>query len=135
MAPSRGLSTLNSMNLQEATARNVVAVLDQDAELSAGIPADQLGQARQASLASVRSIAPGPWDAAFDGASVRSGFGLLVLDGLLTRDVGVEGRFGAEVLGPSDLLRPADHDATDALLPVTASWRVLADVRVAMLDP
>jgi hypothetical protein len=122
------------MNLQEATARNVVAVLDHDAELVTGVPAEQLGQARQASLATVRSIAAGPWDAAYDGASVNGGFGLLVLGGLLIRDVGVEGRYGAEVLGASDLLRPADHDGADALLPVTASWRVIADARVALLD-
>jgi CRP-like cAMP-binding protein len=62
------------------------------------------------------------------------GFGLLVLEGLLVREVGVEGRHAAEVLGPSDLLRPWDHDGEDALLPVTAVWRVLCPARLAVLD-
>jgi CRP/FNR family cyclic AMP-dependent transcriptional regulator len=121
--------------MQEATSRHVVAVLDHDAELGAQIPAEQQLQARQASLASVRSIPAGPWDRRRDGAAAHGGFGLLVLEGLLVRDVGVDGRYGAEVLGPADLLRPEDHDGSDALLPVTASWRVIADARVAVLDP
>jgi len=119
--------------MQEASARHVVAVLDHDAELSTGIPADQLVHARQASLASFRSLAMGPWAASHEGSAARGGFGLLVLEGLLMRDVGVDGRFGAEVLGPGDLIRPWDHDGGDAL-PVTASWRVLADARLAVLD-
>jgi len=110
---------------------NVVSVLDRDADLGEGIPPDQLGRARQASLASVLTIAAGRWPAP---ASPRGGFGLLVLDGLLVREVGVEGRHAAEVLGPADLLRPWDHDGADALLPVTASWRVLSLARLAVLD-
>jgi CRP/FNR family cyclic AMP-dependent transcriptional regulator len=120
--------------MQEATSRHVVAVLDHDAEFAAPIPAEQLLQARQASLASVRSIPAGPWDARRDGAAIRGGFGMLVLEGLLVRDVGVDGRYGAEVLGPADLLRPEDHDGGDALLPVTATWRAIADARLAVLD-
>jgi hypothetical protein len=110
---------------------NVVAVLDRDADLGEGIPADQLDRARQASLASVLSVAPGPWDPALVPGD---GFGLLVLDGLLVREVDVEGRNAAEVLGPADLLRPWDHDRADALLPATVRWRALAPVRLAVLD-
>jgi CRP/FNR family cyclic AMP-dependent transcriptional regulator len=119
--------------MHEAPPRHVVAVLDHDAELASQIPEEQVVQARQASLASVRVVAAGAWDAARDGTAARGGFGMLVLKGLLVRDVGVDGRYGAEVLGAGDLLRPEDHDR-DALLPVTASWRVIADARVAVLD-
>src|SRR3954462_9521081 len=134
MRRSRRSPRVGDVRMQEATSRRVVPVLDRDAELGTGIPPEQLLQARQASVASVRSITAGPWDA-LDGAAARGGFGMLVLDGLLVRDVGVDGRYGAEVLGPADLLRPENHDGSDALLPVTASWRVIADARVAGLDP
>jgi hypothetical protein len=110
---------------------NVVAVLDRDIDLGEGIPNEQLDRARQASLASVLTVAPGPWDAP---AAANDGFGLLVLDGLLMRDVSVEGRHAAEVLGPADLLRPWDHDRTDALLPATSAWRALGPARLAVLD-
>lgn len=112
----------------------VVAVLDRDAELGTGIPAEQLAQARKASVAAARTYAPGPWDAQHEADAARAGFGLLVLDGLLVREVGIDGRHGAEVLGRADLLRPWDQDGVDTLLPVTSSWRVLASARMAVLD-
>src|SRR5919108_4391176 len=49
---------------------------------------------------------------------------------MFVRDV----RFGAELLGPGDLLRPQDHDGEAATLPFEATWRVLAQVRLALLD-
>jgi CRP/FNR family cyclic AMP-dependent transcriptional regulator len=110
---------------------HVVAVLDRDADLGEGIPTEQLARARQASLSTLLSVAPGPWEP--EGFAL-DGFGLLVLEGLFVREVDVEGRRAAEVLGPADLLRPWDHDGADALLPVTARWRVIAPARLAVLD-
>ena len=57
-----------------------------------------------------------------------------MLDGLLVRDVRFGERFGAELLGPGDLLRPQDHDGEAATLPFEATWRALAQVRLALLD-
>jgi CRP/FNR family cyclic AMP-dependent transcriptional regulator len=110
---------------------NVVAVLDRDADLGEGIPNEQLGLARQASLANVLTVAPGAWPVPGDP---KDGFGLLVLEGLFVREVSVERRNAAEVLGPADLLRPWDQDGTDALLPAVAAWRVLSPARLAVLD-
>jgi hypothetical protein len=77
------------------------------------------------------AVAPGPWHVP---GPVTDGYGLLVLDGLIVREVSVEGRNAAEVLGPADLLRPWDHDRTDAVLPAIALWRVLSPSRLAVLD-
>jgi hypothetical protein len=44
-----------------------------------------------------------------------------------------EGRYGAELLGPSDLLRPWEHDGEDTL-PVETSFRVIERLTVALLD-
>jgi CRP/FNR family cyclic AMP-dependent transcriptional regulator len=110
---------------------NVVAVLDRDADLGEAIPNEQLSRARQASLAIVLTVPVGPWQAS---VIARDGFGLLVIDGLLVREVSVEGRYAAEVLGPADLLRPWDHDDSDALLPAIAAWRALSPARLAVLD-
>jgi len=82
-------------------------------------------------LASVLTVGAGGWQVP---ASAKDGFGLLVLEGLFVREVSVEGRHAAEVLGPADLLRPWDHDGTDALLPAVAAWRVLSSARMAVLD-
>jgi CRP/FNR family cyclic AMP-dependent transcriptional regulator len=65
----------------------------------------------------------------FDG-----GIGLLVLSGLLIRHVGVSGRFGAELLGEGDLLRPWQSDQDSPLLPVETDWAVIHPARLAILD-
>ena len=48
---------------------------------------------------------------------MRKALGLLVLDGLIIRRVGVAGRFGAELLGDGDLLRPWEREDAGATLP------------------
>jgi hypothetical protein len=110
-------------------------VLDEDPDLAAAIAPERRDAARGASVAAVTSLPSGPWAFGNGDQLVHSGFGLLVLDGLLIRRVGLAGRFGAELLGPGDLLRPweADGEAVPAHAFQT-SWRVFAPVRFAVLD-
>lgn len=65
---------------------------------------------------------------------MRIGMGLLILDGMLVRRVGVAGRFGAELLGEGDLLRPGQREDVGTTLPRTAGWRALRPTRMAVLD-
>jgi CRP-like cAMP-binding protein len=58
----------------------------------------------------------------------------LVLEGLLIRRVGIEGRFGAELLGEGDLLRPWQSNGETAVLPLQTVWMVLEPTRMAVLD-
>ena len=62
------------------------------------------------------------------------GLGLLVLDGLLIRRVGIEGRFGAELLGEGDLLRPSQGEFDSPMLPLETRWVVPHPARLAVLD-
>jgi hypothetical protein len=69
----------------------------------------------------------------FDSSAVR--LGLLVLDGLLIREVCMAGTSSAELLGAGDLLRPADVDGEPMLpVPAVVRWTALASPRVAALD-
>jgi CRP-like cAMP-binding protein len=61
--------------------------------------------------------------------------GLLVLDGLLSRDVILEKPLATELVGQGDLLRPSDRDGVDAPIPFGVSWTVLEPARFAVLDP
>ena len=61
--------------------------------------------------------------------------GLLVLDGLLSRDVILEKPLATELVGQGDLLRPSDRDGVDAPVPFGVSWTVLEPARLAVLDP
>jgi CRP/FNR family cyclic AMP-dependent transcriptional regulator len=108
-------------------------VLDADSELAQLIPERLLQTARQASVAATMDIPTGQWDAREDSDRAREGFGLLALDGILVRRVGYGGRFGAELLGPGDLLRPWEYDG-DETIGFETTWRVLAGTRLAVLD-
>jgi CRP/FNR family transcriptional regulator, cyclic AMP receptor protein len=108
-------------------------VLDEDTDLAELVPRPQLQTARQASLASVMDVPSGWWDARVDADRAREGYGLLVLDGVLVRRVGFGGRFGAELLGDGDLLRPWEYDG-DETIGFETTWRVLASSRLAVLD-
>ncbi|MBS1862767.1 MAG: hypothetical protein JSS68_13765 [Actinobacteria bacterium] len=60
--------------------------------------------------------------------------GLLVLDGLLMRRVGLDGRYGAELLGAGDLLRPWRGDDLGTTPAVAGEWRLLRPCRIAVLE-
>ena len=108
-------------------------VLDEDAELAALVPEVQRDSARVASAAAVIALTAGTWNARDASERVRDGYGLLVLEGLLVRRVGFDGRYGAELLAEGDLLRPWEYDVEDSM-GLEASWRVLAGTRLALLD-
>lgn len=111
------------------------AVLDEDPELRALVADSRYEAARAASIATVLSIPVGNWDGHADAQHARGGFGLLVFDGLLVRRVGFDGRWGAELLGHGDLLRPWESDGeSSGTLPFETSWRVMTPLRVAALD-
>jgi CRP/FNR family cyclic AMP-dependent transcriptional regulator len=107
-------------------------VLDEDPELGESLDPELLTAASTAAVAGTIDLSsewPSSWP-----TGVRHGLGLLVLDGLLLRRVGLDGRFGAELLGQGDLLRPWQDEDAVASIPSTFGWRVLKRCRVALLD-
>lgn len=111
-----------------------VLVLDVDADLAAAVPEGRRERAVAASLAATEHVEAGLWGAGQAADFPGDGFGLLVLDGFLIRGVGVDGRFGGEMLGIGDLLRPWQNEADQAILPTDLSWRVVLPLRMAVLD-
>jgi CRP/FNR family transcriptional regulator, cyclic AMP receptor protein len=110
-------------------------VLDHDRTLRDLVPERQQGNARAASVARVLRVPAGAWPAHDEADAARGGMGLFVLGGLLLRRVGMQGRYGAELLGPGDLLRPWQHDGEETgILPYETVWRVFAPTLVAVLD-
>jgi len=108
-------------------------VLEEDAELAEAIPRDQRQQASAECLARALAVPAGRWRAP-QAALAGEGVGLLVLRGLLIRRVGVDGRFGAELLGAGDLLRPWQGEDEGPTLAVTTGWQVVEPARLAVLD-
>jgi hypothetical protein len=114
------------------TVGDVCRVLEADSALAEAVPPAQRNKAIRASLARTRFTRPGRWrTASAEGKS--EGFGLLILHGLLIRRVDVGGRFGSELLGEGDLLRPWHGDASPTPS-VRVMWRVVEPTQVAVLD-
>jgi CRP-like cAMP-binding protein len=114
--------------------RGVADVLEEDPELGAGLKGKGMAVAHERCRARIMRIPAGPWQEPEWPQQVRSGLGLLVLDGLLLRRVGLDDRFGAELLAAGDLLRPWQREDALASVPQRSGWRVLEPCRVAILD-
>jgi CRP/FNR family cyclic AMP-dependent transcriptional regulator len=111
-----------------------IQVLAVDVELAGGLASARLEPARRACTAAVLTRSSRRWNASADAALARDGFGLLLIDGLLIRRVGREHRWGVELLGPGDLLRPWQHDGEESTMPFETSWWTLEQLRLAVLD-
>ena len=107
-------------------------VLREDPELADAIPPERRRRAIQDVTAPELRIPPGPL-ARNGSLGFRGGVGVLVLSGLMIRRVGIDGRYGAELIGDGDLLRPSEENVSP-LLPLTTDWTVLLPTRVAALD-
>jgi CRP/FNR family transcriptional regulator, cyclic AMP receptor protein len=111
-------------------------VLVSDPELAADLDERRLQRAQRECLAMEVVVDEGYWTPEdSEGEAARGGIGLLILDGLVVRRVGTGARYGAELLGPGDLLRPWEHDGEDATLPFDTRFRVIERLHLAVLDP
>ena len=108
-------------------------VLREDPELAEAVPAARRRQAiDEATTPEIHLPAGRPARRA--PSSLGGGLGLLVLEGLLIRRVGIEGRFGAELLGEGDILRPSQGEFDSPMLPLETGWLVPESARLAVLD-
>lgn len=119
---------------QWPTAGTTVRVLDEDLELAAAVPQRSFSEARVAAVAPLVEVQRGGWtppSAPRDGAS---DFGLLILSGLLLREIEVAGRSFVELRGAEDLLRPWDDASEITSLQARISWTAREQTRLAWLD-
>jgi hypothetical protein len=109
-------------------------VLDHLEQALAGVRPAEAEMARNRCIAPRIVLGTGTWQPPADAEACRKWMGLLVLDGLLTRTVSVEGLRAQELLGPGDVLRPWDDDSTSRSVEISTSWKVLERASVALLD-
>jgi hypothetical protein len=107
-------------------------ILGEDTELADAISPQRREQAIQQCTA--RQVMLSAGDAVSETSPLAGGLGILVLSGLLVRRLGIDGRFGAELLGEGDLLRPWQWEADSATLPLEIGWSVVSPARLALLD-
>jgi CRP/FNR family transcriptional regulator, cyclic AMP receptor protein len=110
--------------------RTVVQLFEADPALLRHLPPDRGRRVLRQPIVTAYWLDPGRWRLRSAPHS-RGLLGLLVLDGLISREVTVAGKHGLELLAPRDLIQPASESrpATDLV-----RWRVVARARLAVLD-
>lgn len=111
---------------------SAVRLLDVDRDLARRM-GDALTDARQAAVAGAVSIPRGRWNPSRAAPRIREGFGLLVMGGLLMRDLQSAEALGAELLTEGDLVG-ADDGAEEREVGLEPRWEVLEPTRVLVLD-
>jgi CRP-like cAMP-binding protein len=112
-----------------------VQLLEEDPDLGALLAPERRAEAAEALVVRSQRLAVGSWDVSRLRNLGAGHVGLLLLDGVLARDVIVADLVSAELLGPGDLVRPwGDPAGESTLLPVDVEWWVLSAARVAVLD-
>ncbi|HET7120770.1 MAG TPA: Crp/Fnr family transcriptional regulator [Solirubrobacterales bacterium] len=110
-----------------------VSILRIDPDLAAGISGPRLANAVHGCQAPVLEVPRGDWEArALEGDD--AGYGLLVLSGILCRRVVHSECYGAELIGPGDLLRPWDTIGEWASIPSETRWVAIESTRLALLN-
>ena len=96
---------------------NVCWVLREDPELAEAIEPNRRAQAIEALVAREVRIPVGAWGGR--SIPITDGIGLLVLEGVMLHRVGIDDRFGAELVGEGDVLRSLQGETDASTLPLT----------------
>ena len=104
------------------------------AELAEQLDESHRAEARRRAIVPILDLRAGPWSPAQlgDGDGAARPFGLMVVEGLVLRELLLAGSTATELLGPFDIVALAPSD--DALLPTGAEWSVPQAARVVVLD-
>ena len=115
--------------------RDTVALLEADPTWRPGLTEKSWTTARTLAVASVIEAGSLHWEPSGAAHAAQEGWlGLLLLDGLMIRQVTVGKRSGCGIFGPGDLIRPWDADGDYDPLTVAVAWLVLEPTRLAVLD-
>jgi CRP/FNR family transcriptional regulator, cyclic AMP receptor protein len=105
-----------------------------DPDLGCSVPSERAAWARRDVAVRVAVLRRGPWPVQRPTAFDPGDLGLLIVDGLVGREVVADDVTTMELLGAGDIVVPWQEPADFPLLRAVVRWSVLADARVALLD-
>jgi CRP/FNR family cyclic AMP-dependent transcriptional regulator len=110
-----------------------IAVLQSDPDLAEDLTERQAALARERVLAEVCSYPRGKWAVDLDDFDDAGNMGLLIIDGLMTRDVTVAEYTCAELLGPGDIVPPWLRLGRDSSVTAEVNWQIVQPIRAFTL--
>ena len=111
----------------------VQSLLELDSDLAEVIPLEEREQARRATAVHTITLDRSEGDILKRLGGRRELTGFLIVDGLILREVTIDGRALPELLGPGDVLEP--HVEVTTFLPIGFHVTALAPTRLAVLGP
>lgn len=111
-----------------------IALLDADPDLGQLLTEEQRAEARRVLVVRHHAVELGPWDGERLRDAGPENVGLLMLDGLMTRELALADNVSGELLGPGDVVRPWQSGGPERLVPFGVRWTVLERTRLAVLD-
>jgi hypothetical protein len=114
-------------------APGAVHVLDVDPDLAGLLSEQRLSEARRRLVAREHAVAAGPWTDERVRNAGPAQLGLLVLEGVLARELLMSTNVSTELLGQGDLVRPWQAHGPSRLLRCEVRWTVLEPARFAVL--
>jgi CRP/FNR family cyclic AMP-dependent transcriptional regulator len=111
-----------------------IHLLDEEPALAELLSPHERPAARRALTADAFYAKSGSWSPATFNEGEQRPFGVLVLDGLVLREVAVAETSCGELVGPGELLRPWEDPSHRAPTPYEIAWKVVQPLRVAVLD-
>lgn len=108
-----------------------VSLLDVDGELTAGIPAPDRALAHRVLVRPRYEIPKGRWSPQLLRAHENGAFAILLVEGVILRQLDLVGRHCMHILGPGDVLQPAGEGG---LLDCPVSWTALRPSSIVVLD-
>lgn len=111
-----------------------VSVLEVEPALCDGIDPRTLPTAVRSAAAATWSLSRGKWRSEPWMFERRGSLGLMVIDGLIARQVLVGEMEAVELVGPGDVLRPWAEVDREVAQQVSESWIVTRRARLALLD-
>lgn len=111
-----------------------VSVLEAEPALCEGLDPASMPSAARSAAAATWSLSRGRWQSEPWMFESRGSLGLIVLDGLIARQVLVGEMEAVELVGPGDVLRPWAEADREMAQQITESWIVTRRARLALLD-
>jgi CRP-like cAMP-binding protein len=102
-------------------------VLDLEPDLAADLSDSDLARARLLARGEIHDVAAGPWDPVLDGGQI----GLLILAGMVCRELALRDHHLLELLGPGDVLWPGGD--RDGLIGGSTVFTAVVDTKVLVL--
>jgi CRP-like cAMP-binding protein len=116
------------------SADRLTPLLDLDPDLGRLLPPERVEEARAAFGVRVSVIRRGAWDCDRLSAAHPEHLALLIVDGVIAREVLLADTTSIELLGSGDVLRPWCRDDESSLSRHEIRWTARTDARAAVLE-